>query len=132
MTQRNIAWRSKSQGWELLRVGRVSFLTGVLTGVVATASGQRGAELGTVILENEKVIVRRYVLLPGMPTGMHSHQYDYVRVVLQGGTIKVTPASGPSRTEQLETGSVSWQPKTRHDSENVGGSLIEALAIEVK
>lgn len=132
MIQRNIAWRSNSRSWGLLRVWGVSFLTGVLAGVFAAAYGQRGAELGTVILENEKVIVRRYFLLPGMPTGMHSHQYDYVRVVLQGGTIKVTPPSGPSRTEHLETGSVAWRPKTRHDSENVGGGLIEALAIEVK
>jgi quercetin dioxygenase-like cupin family protein len=132
MIQRNIAWRSNSRGRRLLRAGWVSFFTGVLAGVFATAHGQRGAELGTVILDNEKVIVRRYFLLPGMPTGMHSHQYDYALVVLQGGTVKVTTPSGPSRTEQLETGSVAWRPKTRHDSENVGGSLIEALTIEVK
>lgn len=132
MTKSNTAQRSSRQVWPLLRAGVASFLAGLLMGAISAAYGQRGAELGTVLLENDKVLVRRYFLLLGMPTGMHSHQYDYVRVVLQGGTVKVTPPSGPSRTEQLETGSVAWRPKTRHDSENVGGSLVEALTIEVK
>jgi quercetin dioxygenase-like cupin family protein len=132
MTGRTAAKRLSSQVWPLVRAGLVSFLIGILMGAISAAYGQRAAELGTVILENEKVIVRHYVLLPGMPTGMHSHLYDYVRVILQGGTVKVTPPSGPSQTEQLETGSVAWRPKTRHASENVGGSLIEALTIEVK
>jgi quercetin dioxygenase-like cupin family protein len=110
----------------------VSFLIGALLGALSAAYGQRAAELGTVILENEKVIVRHYVLLPGMPTGMHSHPYDYVRIILQGGAVKITPPSGPSQTEHLDTGSVAWRLKTRHDSENVGGSLLEALTIEVK
>jgi hypothetical protein len=86
-----------------------------------------------VILENDKVLVRRYVLLPGMPTGMHSHNRDYLRVVLQSGTVEVTALPpGTTQTEKVETRSVAWRTKTTHNSKNVGNGLIEALLIEVK
>jgi quercetin dioxygenase-like cupin family protein len=94
--------------------------------------GQCGAEPGAVLLENDKVIVRRYLLQLGMSTGMHTHSYDYLRVILQGGTAEVTALNGPSRTEEIEAGSVAWRAKTAHDTKNVGGSPIEGLVIEIK
>jgi quercetin dioxygenase-like cupin family protein len=115
-----------------LLTGGVRFCIGALLGPLPSAYGQRGAELGTVLLENDKVVVRRFFLLPGLPTGMHSHEREYLRIILQGGTIKVTTPTGRSQTEQLEAGSLAWRSKTRHDSENVGSSPVEALLIEIK
>jgi hypothetical protein len=119
--------------WILGFVGLAGLMGGWLTGPFPFVYGQRGAELGTIMLENDKVVVRRYLLLPGMPTGMHSHNRDYPLVILQGGTVKVTTLSeGTTRTEKVETGSVAWRTKTTHDSKNVGGSPIEALIVEIK
>ncbi len=112
--------------------GVVGFLVGALMGQPPHVYGQRGAELGTVLLENDRLVVRRFFLLPGMPTGMHSHDREYLRIILHGGTVKVTAPTGRSQTEHLETGSVAWRPKTRHDSENVGGNPVEALLVEIK
>lgn len=95
--------------WVLGLVGLgVLFVAGPV-GLIPEVHSQRGAELGTVILENDKVAVRRYMLLPGMSTGMHSHDRDYVLVVLQGGSVDITTLPpGTTQTEQIETGTVAW------------------------
>ena len=132
MTHRSGARRSNSTPWVALVVGLGVLIAGELMTLLPLAYGQRGAELGTVVLETDKVVVRYYVLLPGMPTGMHSHSRDYLRVIVQGGTLKVTTPWGPSRLEKVETGAVTWRTETWHDSKNVGDSPIEALLIEFK
>jgi hypothetical protein len=112
--------------------GGVGLFVGALLGPLPSVYGQRGAELGTVLLDNDRFVVRRFFLLPEIPTGMHSHDREYLRIILHGGTVKVTAPTGQSQTEQLETGSVAWRSKTRHDSENVGGRPVEALLVEIK
>lgn len=118
--------------WALILVGLGGFLAGGLLGPLPWVYGQRGAEPGAVELENDKVVVRRYLLQPGMSTGMHSHSRNYLRVILQGGTVEVTIPQGPTRTEKVEAGSVVWRPSITHDTKNIGGSPIEGLVIEIK
>ena len=132
MAHRSGAKRSSSTAWVLVLVGLGVLIVGGLVGLIPWVYGQRGAEPGAVVLENDKVVVRRYLLQPGMSTGMHSHSRDYVRVVLQGGTVEITTLQGPTRTEKVEAGSVAWRAKTTHDSKNIGGSPIEGLVIEIK
>jgi hypothetical protein len=90
MAQWSGSTRSSRTAWAFVLVGLSSFLTGGLIGPVSWVYGQRGAEPGAVVLENDKVVVRRYLLQPGMSTGMHTHSRDYLRVILQGGTAEVT------------------------------------------
>ena len=123
---------ARRMAWTLVLVGLGSFVIGGLVGPLSGVYGQRGAEPGAVVLENDKVVVRRYLLQPGMATGMHGHSRDYLRVILQGGTVEVTTLQGPTRTEKVETGSVAWRTKTTHDTKNIGGSPIEGLVIEIK
>jgi len=132
MAHRSGAKRSSSTAWVLVLVGLGVLIVGGLVGLIPWVYGQRGAEPGAIVLENDKVVVRRYLLQPGMSTGMHSHSRDYVRVVLQGGTVEITTLQGPTRTEKVEAGSVAWRAKTTHDSKNIGGSPIEGLVIEIK
>jgi hypothetical protein len=113
-------------------VGLAGFLAGGLVAPLSWVYGQRGAEPGAVVLENDKVVVRRYLLQPGMATGMHNHSQDYLLVILQGGTVEVTTLQGPIRTEKVEKGLVAWRTKIAHDSKNIGGSPIEGLVIEIK
>ena len=85
-----------------------------------------------MVLENDQVIVRRYLLQPGLVTGMHTHTHDYLRVILQGGTVEITALNGPKRTETVATGDVAWRSKETHDTRNIGGGPIEGLVIELK
>ena len=126
------ATRFSRTPWALLLVGLGSFLAGGLLSPLSQVYGQRGAEPGAVELENDKVVVRRYLLQPGMTTGMHSHSRDYLRVILRGGTVEVTTPRGPTRTEKVEAGSVAWRPSITHDTKNIGGNPIEGLVIEIK
>lgn len=118
--------------WTLLLVGITGFLLGGVVSPFSQAAAQRGAEPGAVVFENDKIVVRRYLLQPGTSTGMHSHGYDYLRVILQGGTVEVTALHGPTRTEKLDAGSVAWRAKASHDTKNIGGGPIEGLVIELK
>ena len=132
MAYRSKATRSRRPVWTLVLAGLGGLLVGGLIDPISWVYGQRGAEPGAVVLENDKVVVRRYLLQPGMSTGMHSHSRDYLRVILQGGTVEITTLQGPTRTEKVETGSVAWRTKSTHDSKNTGGSPVEGLVIEIK
>jgi hypothetical protein len=132
MTDQKEAGSAHRTVWRYVLTWLVGFFSAGLVVAVSGVQGQRGAEPGAVVLENDKVIVRRYLLQPGMATGMHSHSRDYVRVILQGGTVEITALNGPSRAEQVEAGSVAWRSKNTHDSKNIGGGPIEGLVIEIK
>ena len=69
----------------LLLVGIASFLFGSVVSPFSQAATQRGAEPGAVVFENDKIVVRRYLLQPGTSTGMHSHGYDYLERVAELG-----------------------------------------------
>lgn len=118
--------------WTVILMGSLGFLIGGWVSSISQVAAQRGAEPGAVLLENDKVVVRQYLLQPGMSTGMHSHTHDYLRVILQGGTVEVTALNGPTRTEKVEAGAVAWRPKATHSTKNIGGSPIEGLVIEIK
>jgi quercetin dioxygenase-like cupin family protein len=123
-------------GYWTRRAMLLAVVSGVLlVGVVSVTSlvyGQRGAEPGALVLENDHVIVRRYLLQPGLVTGMHTHARDYLRVILRGGTVEITALNGAKRTETVGTGDVAWRSKEAHDTRNIGGGPIEGLVIEIK
>ncbi len=118
--------------WAVLLAIVSGFLLGSMVGSGGLVYGQRGAEPGAMVLENDQVIVRRYLLQPGLVTGMHTHAHDYLRVILQGGTVEITALNGPKRTETVATGDVAWRSKGTHDTRNIGGGPIEGLVIELK
>lgn len=118
--------------WAVIVIGSLGFLVGGWVSALSPVAAQRGAEPGAILLENDKVIVRQYLLQPGMSTGLHGHGHDYLRVILQGGTVEVTALNGPTHTEKTETGSVAWRTKATHSTKNIGGGPIEGLVIEIK
>jgi len=68
--------------WALLFIltGAVGILVGALIGPLPSVDGQ---------------------------PGMHSHNREYLRIILQRGTVKVTAPIGRSQTKQLEAMSVA-------------------------
>jgi hypothetical protein len=120
------------QRWVLIVIGSIGVMVGGWISSSAHVAAQRGAEPGAVMLENDKVVVRHYLLQPGMSTGAHSHSHDYLRVILQGGMVEITALNGSTQTEKLEAGTVVWRTKATHSTKNIGGSPIEGLVIEIK
>jgi quercetin dioxygenase-like cupin family protein len=111
------------------------FIPALLVGALGAPTliqGQEAPMPGKVVLENEKVRVREVVLEPGKETGMHSHDLDYLTVILQGGTAKFTLADGKAETRQINSGEVQWGGKGSHSVTNTGTAPNKAFIIELK
>ena len=90
---------------------------------------------GEVVLENDKVVVQRYVVQPGEWEGIHSHPGNQLYVHIKGGQWTVRYGTEES-TSVSETGSVGWQRavtlEERHESGNTGDTPIEFLWVTLK
>lgn len=99
---------------------------------------------GEVLMEDDRVIVQRFVLEPGQWEGIHSHP-EYQLVIVLKRTDEVTYRLGGKDTifkssegELLENPySVFWRPgpvnlSDRHDSGNTGSKTLEWIAITFK
>jgi len=62
---------------------------------------------------------------------MHSHP-DYLVYVLSPATMRMTAADGSTKVVELRAGEVSFGPPTTHSGENVGGTTLHELIIELK
>jgi quercetin dioxygenase-like cupin family protein len=86
--------------------------------------------------ENESVRVWRSSIAPHQPLTMHRHENGRVLVALTGGTVKIVPESGPSRTVTWESGKAYWLPADppgqRHADLNEGAEPIEVMVVELK
>jgi len=86
--------------------------------------------------ENEAVRVWRSSIAPRQPLTMHRHENGRVLVALTGGTVKIVPESGPSRTVTWESGKAYWLPADppgeRHADLNEGPEPIEVMVVELK
>lgn len=121
----------RSPGTPLFGLFILALLTGAL-GAPTLVQGQEAPMPGKVVLENEKVRVREVVLEPGKETGMHSHNLDYLTIILQGGTAKFTTADGKTETRQINSGEVQWGGKGPHSVTNAGTTPNKAFIIEFK
>src|ERR687888_2495442 len=101
------------------------FRAGVIVGVVVTGSATLAARfvvqasaVGSqaskptykIVLENDRVRVRDVTFPPGVPdTGMHTHEYPHVGVILTKGSLTFTDPSGKVETTSFEVGSVGFR-----------------------
>ncbi len=87
---------------------------------------------GTLVLENENVIVEKFTTLPGQWAGVHAHNGNQITVILKGGTVTFRE-NGHERVETMEDGSVIWVEATDgHDHGNTGDTTIEMLIFTLK
>jgi quercetin dioxygenase-like cupin family protein len=111
------------------------------TASVAETDAMRGYRLvypeipGTVLLENDEVVVQRFVVPPGAWEGVHAHPGNQLYVHLRGGTWAVREG-GRERIAESRTGAVGWYRSVLlsegHQSGNVGDSPIDLLWITLK
>jgi beta-alanine degradation protein BauB len=88
-------------------------------------------EKSKVLLDNHRVRVLELRLPPGEGEPMHSHP-DYLVYVLSPATMRMTAADGSTKLVELRAGEVSFGPPTTHAGENVGGTTLHELIIELK
>lgn len=88
-----------------------------------------------VALENSKVRVLDYNSRPGMGVcgnGMHSHP-AHLTVVVSGGSVRIrTPDGKTVEQNDIPAGVVFWSEAETHNVENISGSNIRSLIIELK
>ena len=88
-------------------------------------------EKSRVLLDNNRVRVLDLRLPSGEGEPMHSHP-DYLVYVLSPATMRMTAADGSTKVVELRAGEVSFGPPTTHSGENVGGTTLHELIIELK
>jgi hypothetical protein len=97
---------------------------------------QPGTVQRTPQFENDDVKVWKARVMPNAPLTMHTHEHPRVIVALSGGTMKIVNETGPSETQQWETGKAYWlsaeEGKKRHADANEGDKPIEVMVVELK
>jgi hypothetical protein len=106
--------------------------------VWTTAHGMHRAEEGKaaykVLLENDRVRVREAVFPAGVAnTGMHTHEYAHVGIILTKGTLLFADPSGKTESVAFEPGSVGFrEAKATHAVGNPGTADMRVIEVELK
>src|SRR2546425_13129012 len=81
----------------------------LLAAWLSYAQGRNSAPKGGVVrLENDRVRVVEYTLMPGVPMGMHNHPRDRVEINLSRSRVRVTQAGGKSMESDEKEGAITW------------------------
>ena len=90
---------------------------------------------GEVLLENDKVVVQRFVFEPGQWEGVHAHPPDQLYIHIKGGEWTVRYGNW-KETSRSETGSVGWygpvELSADHESVNSGDDPIDLIWVTLK
>ncbi len=92
---------------------------------------------GEVLLDNDRVVVQRFVLRPGEWEGIHAHPGNQVYIHIKGG-IWSGRRGGVQRDPSpfSETGSVGWSSavplSAQHESGNTGDTTIDLIWVTLK
>ena len=87
-----------------------------------------------VAFENDKLRVLEYNSRPGMGVcgdGMHSHP-AHLTVLLSTGKVRIKTPDGKMEVHNDPVGAVFWSDAVTHEVENISGSNIRSLLIELK
>lgn len=125
-----------------------AFFAGIIVGatIVAALPGPRAAAADRdgqtpaakypikIVLENNRVRVRDVTFPPGVAdTGMHTHEFPHVGVILTFGTLTFTEPGKPTETTRFETGSVGFrEAHVTHQVANPGAAPMRVIEVELK
>jgi hypothetical protein len=93
---------------------------------------------GEDLLENELVIVQRFVVNPGQWEGVHAHHPDMLYIHIKGGHWAASSKGHPplAYPDESPDGSVGWMPtidiSEQHQSGNVGTNPIDLIWVTLK
>jgi predicted metal-dependent enzyme (double-stranded beta helix superfamily) len=113
-----------------------SFLALAASPIQNASKGQHYPNVeGEVLLENDRVIVQKFVIAPGQWEGVHPHPGNQLYVHIRGG--EWTVRFGDKKTTSTSPdGSVGWMDAVSlsqdHESGNTGATPIEFLWVTLK
>ncbi|WP_147651194.1 cupin domain-containing protein [Vulcaniibacterium gelatinicum] len=81
--------------------------------------------------ENAQVRLCEVTFEPGEKIASHSHPPHLV-YVLEPGKLRITPAGGQPGDAEFTVGQTVWMPAETHSAENIGGTRVKALVIELR
>jgi predicted metal-dependent enzyme (double-stranded beta helix superfamily) len=91
---------------------------------------------GEVLLENDKLVVQRFIIEPGQWEGIHRHPPDQLYIHIKGGewTVKY---GDDAETSVSATGEVGWSDtptefSAMHESGNTGDEPIDLIWVNLK
>ncbi len=91
---------------------------------------------GELLLENDKVVIQRFIFPPGEWEGIHAHPPDQIYIHVKGGEWAVKYGNTTYPDEWSETGSVGWYGPVsldeKHESVNSGDEPIDLIWITLK
>ena len=91
-----------------------------------------GTAKGTVLIENDRVIVTEWRFGPGDNTGWHRHGHDYVVVPLEDGQLRIADASGETLVEMKKGAPYFRQTGVEHDVINANDHEYAFIEVELK
>ena len=84
-----------------------------------------------VLLDNDCVRVQYHDVAVGQKVPMHSHP-NYVVYTLKPFKARITLPDGTQRISERKAGEAYWNEALSHSVENIGGSDIHNLIVELK
>jgi quercetin dioxygenase-like cupin family protein len=93
---------------------------------------------GEDLLENDQVIVQRFVVNPGQWEGVHAHHPDMLYIHIKGGQWGARSKSEPEHAYPAPSpdGEVGWMPtidiSEGHESRNIGAEPIDLVWVTLK
>jgi len=91
---------------------------------------------GELLLENDKLVVQRFIIEPGQFEGIHRHAPDQLYVHVKGG--EWTVKYGDNATTSVSaTGEIGWsdtptEMSAMHESGNTGDEPIDLIWVSLK
>jgi hypothetical protein len=103
----------------------------ILAFVAAAQSDHAQQQQSKTEIDNDQVIVRRYIHPPHSRTPMHSHRAGVVVYLSDVHERSISP-DGTAKEVFHKRGDVVWAPARQHILENLADEPIEAIEIELK
>ena len=91
---------------------------------------------GQLLLENDKLVVQRFVIEPGQWEGIHRHPPDQLYIHIKGGDWTVKHGDN-AETSHSPTGEIGWsdtatEMSEMHESGNTGDEPIDLIWVSLK
>lgn len=104
------------------------FVLGVVGSSMVVSSGQPSE----VLLENERVRVKRVILQPAVEYPEHTHELPHVGVIIKGGVLEFHEGGNVERVE-LKDGDAGWREAgVTHRIVNLSPHPVEVVEVELK